>query len=423
MNRHDTLHVWREHRLVGTLWRGSGERLIGFEYDSEWQATGHAISNSLPLEKRTWLPEEKTAHHWFGNLLPEEQARIALLKRLAIPDDDFALLAAIGGDCAGALTLLPPVQQPASQWETTPLALDKLAQWAAYRERYSLIGSEGDDDPPRLSLAGAQDKIPVVLDKGELKLPRGATPSSHILKFAVEGRELIVFNELFLNTLARLAGLACPTTTLGQVEGHAYLLVERYDRTGIGTRALRRIHQEDFCQAMGLSRIEKYQVPDGPHFGQCIATARQACRPGATSIQHLLRWQIFNVLVGNTDGHAKNLSLLQNERGQWQIAPAYDLVGTLVLGYHRDLAFSVGDQFNSQQLLSRDWQTFAKECRFSYPFVRREIRSLAARLQALLVADELRQALSDAGLSEHGWVRLQQQCQHIQSQCNKAQRW
>ncbi|WP_444988905.1 HipA N-terminal domain-containing protein [Halomonas mongoliensis] len=103
MSQHDTLHVWREHRLVGTLWRGGGERLIGFEYDKEWQATGHAISNSLPLEKRTWLPEEQTAHRWFGNLLPEEQARIALLKRLAIPDDDFALLAAIGGDCAGAL--------------------------------------------------------------------------------------------------------------------------------------------------------------------------------------------------------------------------------------------------------------------------------------------------------------------------------
>ena len=156
----------------------------------------------------------------------------------------------------------------------------------------------------------------------------------------MEGRELIVLNELFLNTLARLAGLACPITTLGQAEGHAYLLVERYDRIGIGTQALRRIHQEDFCQAMGLSRVVKYQVPDGPRFGQCIATARRACRPSAASIQHLLRWQIFNVLVGNTDGHAKNLSLLQNERGQWQVAPAYDLVGTLVLGFVRKLEFA-----------------------------------------------------------------------------------
>ncbi|WP_147273068.1 type II toxin-antitoxin system HipA family toxin [Billgrantia montanilacus] len=423
MKPQDALHVWHEERLVGTLWQGSGERLIGFEYDSEWQATGHAISNSLPLEKRIWLPEEQTAHRWFGNLLPEEQARTALLKRLAIPDDDFALLAAIGGDCAGALTILPPGQLPTRQWEATPLALDKLAQWAAYRDRYSLMGSDGNHQPPRLSLAGAQDKIPIVVDNGKLKLPRGATPSSHILKFALEGRELIVLNELFLNTLARLAGLACPTTTLGRAEGHAYLLVERYDRAGIGTPELHRIHQEDFCQAMGLSRIEKYQEPSGPRFAQCIATARHACRPNAASVQHLLRWQVFNVLAGNTDGHAKNLSLLQDERGQWQVAPAYDLVGTLVLGYHRDLAFSVGEQFNSQQLLPRDWQAFAKESRFSYPFVRREIRILAARLEELLNADELREALHSAGLDEHGWIRLQQQRQHILTQCYKAQRW
>lgn len=423
MNRLDTLGVWRDNKRVGVLWRGSGERLIGFEYDSEWQASGHAISHSLPLEKRTWLPEEQTAHRWFGNLLPEEQARTALLKRLAIPDDDFALLAAIGGDCAGALTILPPDQVPTLHWETTPLPLDKLAQWAAFRERYALMDSDENQPRPRLSLAGAQDKIPVLLENNTLKLPWGATPSSHILKFAVDGRDLIILNELFLNTLARLAGLSCPTTTLGEVEGYPYLLVERYDRAGVGTSKLQRIHQEDFCQAMGLSRIDKYQIPGGPRFGQCITTARQACRPSATSIQHLLRWQIYNVLVGNTDGHAKNISLLQNEHGQWRVAPAYDLVGTLVLGYHRDLAFSIGEQVNSQQLLPRDWQAFAKESRFSYPFVRREILALANKLDQLLNSQELSRALSEAGLSEQGWHRLQQQRQHIHTQCRKAQRW
>lgn len=423
MSRLDTLGVWRDDKRVGVLWRGSGERLIGFEYDSEWQASGHAISHSLPLEKRTWLPEEQTAHRWFGNLLPEEQARTALLKRLGIPDDDFALLAAIGGDCAGALTILPPDQVPTRHWETTPLPLDKLAHWAAFRERYALMDSDENHPRPRLSLAGAQDKIPVLLENNTLKLPLGATPSSHILKFAVDGRDLIVLNELFLNTLARLAGLSCPTTTLGEVEGYPYLLVERYDRAGVGTSKLQRIHQEDFCQAMGLSRIDKYQIPGGPRFGQCITTARQACRPSATSIQHLLRWQIYNVLVGNTDGHAKNISLLQNEYGQWRVAPAYDLVGTLVLGYHRDLAFSIGEQVNSQQLLPRDWQAFAKEGRFSYPFVRREILALANKLEQLLNSQELSQALSEAGLSERGWHRLQQQRQHIHTQCRKAQRW
>jgi serine/threonine-protein kinase HipA len=130
VKRQDVLYAWREERLVGTLWRGQGERLIGFEYDQAWRDTGHAISFSLPLEQQTWLPEDQRAHRWFGNLLPEEQARAALLKRLAIPDDDFALLAAIGGDCAGALSILPPGRFPSREWEATPLPLDRLAQWA-----------------------------------------------------------------------------------------------------------------------------------------------------------------------------------------------------------------------------------------------------------------------------------------------------
>ncbi|WP_280545745.1 MULTISPECIES: HipA domain-containing protein [unclassified Halomonas] len=263
----------------------------------------------------------------------------------------------------------------------------------------------------------------MLIEEGEIKLPVGSTPSSHILKFAVDGRDLVILNELFLNTLARLAGLECPVTTAGEIEGHWYLLVERYDREGIGTPGLRRIHQEDFCQAMGYSRIDKYQVPSGPRFAHCIATARHACRPSAASILHLIRWQAFNVLVGNTDGHAKNLSLLQDDRGRWRVAPAYDLVGTLVLGYHPELAFTVGEQANSQQLLPRDWQAFARECRFSYALVRREIRALAQRVEALLASDDLPRTLMEAGMNERGWRRLQQQRHHIVKQCRRSETW
>ncbi|WP_165789491.1 HipA N-terminal domain-containing protein [Billgrantia endophytica] len=152
----DVLHVWRNEQHVGTLWRGDDGRLMGFEYDDAWQTTGHAISHSLPLSQRIWRPEEQCAHRWFGNLPPEEQARAALIKRLGIPDDDFSLLAAIGGGCAGALTILPRGQTPPSREQSSQgqgdyraLELDRLGQWAAFRERYA-------DDParrPRLSLA------------------------------------------------------------------------------------------------------------------------------------------------------------------------------------------------------------------------------------------------------------------------------
>lgn len=310
MSQRDTLNVWHGDHQVGTLWRGNDERLMGFEYDDAWMATGAAISNSLPIEHKVWLPEDQRAHRWFGNLLPEEQARVALIKRLGIADDDFSLLEAIGGDCAGALVILPPEQEPAQEGEYRPLPQDKLAHWAAFRERYALMS---DDDPatrPRLSLAGAQDKLPVRLMAGELYLPSGAAASSHIVKFAVEGREAVILNELYLNTLGSLVGLHCPVTEMRYAGRHAYLLVERYDRSGIGTADLRRLHQEDLCQAMGLSRMHKYQVPNGPRFGQCVQKVRQACRPAANSIQRLLRWQVFNVLVGNSDGHADRKSVV-----------------------------------------------------------------------------------------------------------------
>ncbi|HET8790152.1 MAG TPA: type II toxin-antitoxin system HipA family toxin [Modicisalibacter sp.] len=423
MSRRDTLNVWHDNRLVGILWRGGDERLMGFEYDDAWMATGSSISNSLPIDRKVWPPEDQRAHRWFGNLLPEEQARAALIKRLGIVDDDFSLLEAIGGDCAGALVVLPSGQLPAQKGEYLPLPQDKLAQWAAFRERYALMS---DDDPstrPRLSLAGAQDKIPVLVKSGELYLPRGAAASSHILKFAVEGREAVILNELYLNTLANLAGLRCAHTEIRYAGRQAYLLVERYDRSGIATANLQRLHQEDLCQAMGIARTHKYQVPNGPTFGQCVQKVRQVCRPAAKSVQQLLLWQIFNVLVGNSDGHAKNLSLLQDSTGNWAMAPAYDLVGTIVLGYHPDLAFSIGEQFNSQQLLPRDWQAFAAECGFSYPFVKRQIAQLATKLSELMDSQRLQDALANAGLREQGWRRLQQQRQHIDRQCRKAARW
>lgn len=423
MSQRDELYVWRAERRVGTLWRGDDGRSIGFEYDVEWQSTGHAISSSLPLSQSAWPPEDSRAHRWFGNLLPEEQARNALTKRLGVPDDDFSLLEALGGDCAGALVILPPGEEPQRKGTYKPLPLDKLGQWAAFRDRYALMLSDATEIRPRLSLAGAQDKIPVLLQEGELYLPMGDAPSSHILKFAVEGREQVIFNELYLNTLAREAGLACPVTAMYFAGRYPYLVIERYDRVGLGTPIIERLHQEDLCQAMGLSRSQKYQAFNGPRFGHCVQAVREICRPAASSIQQLLLWQIFNVLVGNSDGHAKNVSLLQDGRGRWSIAPAYDLVGTVVLGYHADLAFSVGEQFNSMQLLPRDWQRLASECRFSYPFVKRQIENLATKLQALAESDALRDALLRAGLHEKGWVRLQQQRQHILRQCRRAERW
>ncbi|MCL7931588.1 type II toxin-antitoxin system HipA family toxin [Halomonas llamarensis] len=422
----DTLTVWRNQHRVGTLWRGTDSRLMGFEYDEAWQANGIAISNSLPLSQRTWQPNNQTAHHWFGNLLPEEQARTALIQQLGIPDDDFSLLTAIGGDCAGALTILPPGVGPepaaSSNVGYQRLPAEKLQQWAAFRQRYALYSDDAHHVKPRLSLAGAQDKLPVFWQQETLYLPLGMTPSSHIVKFAVDGREQVILNELYLNTLAAVIGLDCPPTYVRFAGRSPYLLVERYDRQRKdGT--LQRLHQEDMCQAMGISRMHKYQQMGGPTLGNCVQTLRDTCNPPARSIQQLLRWQIFNVIVGNSDGHAKNISLLQNDQGKWHIAPAYDLVGTVVLGYDPNLAFSVGEQYNAQQLLPRDWQAMASMCKLSYPFIKREITRMCNAMIEHAESTDFQLALESAGLPAKRWASLQQQRQHIVKQCRKAQRW
>jgi len=421
----DQLIVWQNHQRVGTLWRGLDGRLMGFEYDEEWQASGQAISNSLPLNQRTWPPETLTAHHWFGNLLPEEQARAALIRQLGIPDDDFSLLAAIGGDCAGALSILPPHQtpEPSNRHDCdTPLSQERLNEWAAFKQRYALFAESQQAPKPRLSLAGAQDKIPVIWRDETFYLPQGTAPSSHIVKFAVDGRDHVIFNELYLNTLAALVDIDCPSTSVRYAGRYPLLVVERYDRAWVNG-SLQRIHQEDLCQAMGMSRTQKYQEYGGPTLADCFHLLRDVCKPPAQSLQQLLRWQIFNVLVGNSDGHAKNVSLLQDAKGKWRIAPAYDLVGTVVLGYDSRLAFSIGYQNNAMQLLSRDWKLLAEQSQLSYPFIKREIKRLRELLLRFADSKEMQQALKDAGLPDNAWLRLQQQRHHIVKQCKKAALW
>ena len=131
-----------------------------------------------------FAPTLGTAHNWFANLLPEEASRQLLVNRLGIADDDFSLLAAIGGDCAGALRIVDPERADALiESGQEPVDPNQLARWAQGKERYALFQP---GKATRLSLAGAQDKIPVILEGGQLYLPSGAAASSHLIKFSLK---------------------------------------------------------------------------------------------------------------------------------------------------------------------------------------------------------------------------------------------
>lgn len=413
----ESLLVWYGAGQVGELYLGPDGRSIGLRYHEQWQASGVPISQSLPLAQASFTPESGVAHLWFGHLLPEEGSRAALVRRLGVADDDYALLWALGGDCAGALRLLPPDADSTVEGGQELVDSRLLKAWASGRVRYALMDVD-NRATSRLSLAGAQDKIPIVLDtEDRIYLPYGELPSSHILKFAE--KPSIIINELCMNTLAARVGIACPETRVLRVDDEAMLAVRRFDRhEEDGQRT--RIHQEDVCQALGIPRSRKYQSDGGPGLADCARLLRRSTLAPAKAIAQLMQWQIFNVLAGNSDGHAKNLSLLQRGDGRWQLAPSYDLVCTRVLPYDVSLAFSVGQQFNPQQVIKRDWEAMAVDIGVAPPYLLKQVKTLAIGLQVELASKAFQEQLYQRGLLVDEWEQLQHVRRYINQQCSKT---
>ena len=294
--------------------------------------------------------------------------------------NDFALLDHIGGECAGAVTFLEPGQAlPAPnqgddvQWlsdEEVVAILDELPH------RPMLAGKEG----LRLSLAGAQDKLPVVFDGARLGLARNGTPSSHILKPAIHDVEDSVTNEGFCMALAEAMRLKPAKSKVHAVLSRPFLLVERYDRIVDAQGHRQRLHQEDFCQALGVIPEMKYQNEGGPDLAQCFELVRRVTRPNAPQILRLLDYVIFNALIGNHDAHAKNFSLLY--RGKIPVlAPFYDTLSTAVYPtLTPKMAMKIGSKYKFSELQARHWLQFSEGVGLAKAQAKRRILELVKSL-------------------------------------------
>lgn len=387
------LNVWYQDLLVGRL-LDSGAGRMAFIYDGDWLSHGWAISCSLPLnETGDFLPPDLRGHHFFANLLPEGNARDRLVRQLAVADDDLSLLERLGGDCAGALQLLPSHQSPATEGAPkTSRALKESTLIAAIEQGRS-AWLDGDT-APRLSLAGAQDKIPVCAtptkDGGwRFDLPENNTPSTHILKLPIRDLKQVPLLEIYTTYVAAQLGLPVAPVKLVRIGEHIASLAKRYDRD-VQPGWVRRLHQEDFCQAQGLSHRQKYDINDGG-FAPLATIIKDHCRQPATDLQALAQWQIFNALAGNADGHIKNLSLLSDGAGVWKLAPFYDLVCTLAIGQvSHQLALPVGEQTDPGNLHHTHWQAFAKQLGMAPKRIQRLINIQVTHLETHL--DDLHQA-------------------------------
>ena len=356
--------VWYGHRQVGNLHEHE-DRSLRFAYNNDWLNGGRfPVSISLPFSNGD---NEVDAGTFFAGLLPEGNVRQRICRQLGITfADDTGLLLAIGGDCAGALCILPVGTSPED--ETGPPKI------VTESEVNRMVRSHGEDASvfsgreQRFSLAGAQEKQPVIYDGNSYSLPDHISPSSHILKF--ETVPWVCFAEYIANSIAREIGLPVVTIEFLQIgkqdEAVPYLRIERYDRARDEAGNLFRLHQEDLLQALGVPSILKYQRDGGASIRDIAELLREHTARPVEALSHLRDWQMLNNLVGNWDGHAKNLALLYaHEQVAPVFAPFYDLITIEFLNavspgtWSRDMALSIGEQYRPERITRTDWEMLA----------------------------------------------------------------
>lgn len=389
------LEVWLLGKHIGTLVQIEGRLSFSYATDRLEKNTtkdgsgGDTIplSQSLPLRAEPF--DDRAARPYFAGLLPEG-AKLGLIAHVlhVSRKNDFGLLGGIGGECAGAVTLLEAGQNP----ETTDSA--SKVRWLDGAQLLRLLDEMpkrpmlAGEDGIRLSLAGAQDKLPVVAESNRIGVPLQGTPSSHIIKPPITGVEGSVFNEGFCMRLAAALKLDVARASIHGISDQRFLLVERYDRQLVkqdkaGQIQLQRLHQEDFCQALGVAPETKYQNEGGPDLTQAFDLVRRATRPSAPNTLRLLDFVIFNALIGNHDAHAKNFSLLYTPQSA-VLAPMYDALSTAVYPDLSDkMAMKIGSKYKFADVQARHWEQFALAAALSPAQVKKRVLDIAKRLPDL----------------------------------------
>ena len=306
-------------------------------------------------------------------------------------------------------------EKPQEQHSYSPITDEELADIVTQQGQPHFWSEQ---KRPRFSLAGAQNNFPVLVREKQYLLPLGEFPSTHILKFEVMGYRNVPAYETHATLLAKACGLPVVNIELRAINDVYFTIVERYDRLYGDDGEVVRRHQEDFCQALGYGHERKYQVDRGPSFGECFGMLREVSTDPATDIEHLLRWQIFNVLAGNSDGHAKNLSLLYKINGEIRLAPFYDLVCTRAIErIDPSLTMSVGNERNPGVIVKHDWEDMARQCDIRPRYLLDLVNELV-----ILLPENLASARAFFENKFGEYPALQRIEQVVNNQCRRAMR-
>ena len=375
------------------------------------------ISERLPLSDEAYAADEMGP--FFRGLLPEGEVYGNLARMYQVPRDDYlSVLEQLGCESIGALTFVSESVDP-TEYEPR---YESLAAGVVEAIRENPVRAvTWETGSTRLSLSGAQSKIawflPEGLDPGSAELtdwlvPRGTAPSTHIVKIARKGEEHLALNECACSLLSDACGIPTARTfALPALPGA--IAVERYDRVFAETgteRRLARLHQEDFCQALGFPPYLKYQPESGEgdyllYVAGLIDAA--SANPRADRIEFAKRLA-FNYAIGNSDSHLKNSSLLYN--ATWtarRLAPLYDATCIPLTGYSTKMPFAIGEHRELAEIDERDILSIALDMNVSLDDWDAALREVIAGLSSNVpVTDEHELAETIARILEDAVPRI-----------------
>ena len=380
----NSLNVFLNDKHIGILEK-DGYGGVNFQYSDY---TDRILSLSLPIQKEPF--ENKQCRGFFNGLLPEsEHTRITIGKKYGInPKNDFSILQVIGYDCAGAVSFFDSDDeqtpskylQESYEIDYTPLSDDELEKFINELPQKPL--ATGIEDM-RLSLAGAQDKTSIIVVDGQIGIPKDNVPTSHILKPAINGFNETIENEFICIKTAKALGINVPDVKIGYANKTKFFLIQRYDREIIDNK-IKRIHQEDFCQASNIPSAYKYQAEGGVDFKRCFEILRATSQP-AVAINQFIQLMIFNYLIGNNDAHGKNFSILHYENGEIKFAPAYDILCSQVYPeLSNKMAMKIGGHYKHDEILLRHFEKLANENDISFTQLKKVIKNQCENLPIIV---------------------------------------
>lgn len=413
MNR---MRVLANGDLVGFLDVAEGR--WSFDYDAGWSA--YALSPSFPLATRTYrdLADIRHVEWFFENLLPEGRLRELIASRDRIdPKDTWALLLRHGQDTAGALSLLPETMGTSGvQEKLSPLSRDVL-QDKIQESRSRNLPLMASWDDIRMSLAGAQEKLGLRIDAhGTMFLPEGTAASTHIVKPENTSADFpfCPANEFFCMRLAAELKVPVPQVDLLHLPEPLYV-IERFDRAP-DAETIRRLHQIDLCQALGVSPSKKYESEGGLGLQHLFDLVRSPFidRP-IVATNAILQWVAFNYLVGNLDAHAKNIAFLM--RGQKAaVAPFYDMLCVEAYLPRATMSMAIAGENKPGWIEGVHWDAMALEAGAAP----RLVRGILSRMNAEL-PDAISRVIGDERLTleESDFIRrkvlpvIEERCQFL----------